>query len=75
MTSPARSGRPGRILLVDDDGASRDLVRVTLERDGHGRHGAIMNPLTRSADRCLRQNSTPPRMFFASYQLLNVGTC
>jgi CheY-like chemotaxis protein len=34
MTSP-RPGRPGKILLVDDDCESRELLRFTLERDGH----------------------------------------
>jgi CheY-like chemotaxis protein len=35
MNSPGLRERPGKVLLVDDDCESRDLVRFTLEREGH----------------------------------------
>ena len=31
----AEDDRPGRILVVDDDGANRDLLRLLLERGGY----------------------------------------
>ena len=35
MNTPAPARRTGRILLVDDDADARDVLRFTLERDGH----------------------------------------